>query len=218
MSRPRPETMPAVTVPPSPKGVADRDHPVADPGAVRIPELDHRQRLAGVDLEERQIGPRIDARDPCFELAPVLKRDRHRLRCLHHVVAGDDEPRSVDDESGTDALRPRHVGHGESGHRSEVPEHLRELHSRPAPLRARVGGGPDGAGHLNIDDGRAHLAHEVGEAALHRGHGDPSVCRRIRRVPGLGDGDGTDDRGRYCRRDEGAPDAGFRVHGMFCVM
>ena len=77
---------------PEPEGVSDRDHPVADPRTVGVPELDCRQRIAGVHLDEREIGLRVHAHYLGFELAPVLKRHGHRVGPLHHVVAGDDEP------------------------------------------------------------------------------------------------------------------------------
>ena len=46
-----------------PERVADRHHPVADLGGVAVAELDERQRVAGVDLQQRQVGLAVGADD-----------------------------------------------------------------------------------------------------------------------------------------------------------
>ena len=60
-------------------GIADRDHPVADAQLPVIAELDGRQRLVGLDLEQRDVGCRIRADQLGVEAAPVGQFDRDLL-------------------------------------------------------------------------------------------------------------------------------------------
>ena len=88
--------------------IADRHHPVADLRGVAVAEGDIGQRLAGVDLEQREIGLGIAADDLGRVFAAVLEDDLDLAGVADDVVVGDDIARGIDDEAGAerDALRP----------------------------------------------------------------------------------------------------------------
>ena len=74
--RPVAEMIPVVTVlGVRPERRADRDRELADPDVRRL--ADRRGRQAGdVDLDDREVGQRVDAVDRALELAAVLELDR----------------------------------------------------------------------------------------------------------------------------------------------
>ena len=91
------------------KGVANRDHVVAYPQAVRIP---HGQlgKANGIDLDDGEIGIGICPDGLGIEAAPIRERDRNRFGILDDVVVGEDEAfRCIDDRAGTYGRRNRSV-------------------------------------------------------------------------------------------------------------
>jgi hypothetical protein len=104
-------TIPAVTVCPRPKGF-DRDDPLPDLQLLRIAEMDVRELLAGLDLDERDVGPGVGPHHLRLELPLVQERHRDLVGFFHHVVVGEDETVLGDDETGAQApalLLPGHV-------------------------------------------------------------------------------------------------------------
>ena len=107
--------MPSVTVWFNWNGIADRQDPFGDPELRRVPPRQHRQP-ARLDLQERQVGPLVDADDLRLELALVRHHDRHlRAGVADDVVVGEDVAVVRDDDAGAEALRDavarrRHLG------------------------------------------------------------------------------------------------------------
>ena len=99
MSRPRAETMPAVTRRAEAERVADRDHPVADPDLVAVGPGRRRERLRALDLEQRQIGLGVGADQLGRILALVAEDDGDLVGVGDDVVVGDDEAGRVDRRS-----------------------------------------------------------------------------------------------------------------------
>ena len=184
------------------EGIADGDHPIADAGVVAGRELHGRQRRGALDLEEREIGPRVAAHDLGIEPGAVVEDHGHGLGAHDHVIAGDDVAVRVDDEAGADAAA-RHHGAGPGiGREAETlgevlaEEALEVLgDGRAAPL---LGGrrGPGLVHDLDRDDRRAHRLHHAGEAGRRQNLIDR--CGRC------------DRRGRLERAGEAA--AGHRDH------
>ena len=98
MLRLRAETMPAVTVPPRPKRIADGHHPVADPHLFAVAELDRLQGLRRLDPEHGDIDLGILADHLGAQLLPIGEDHRHLVGVGDHVIVGDDDARRVDDE------------------------------------------------------------------------------------------------------------------------
>ena len=82
-----------------PERVADRQHPIADPGLGRIAPARRRQRRLGVDLEQRQIADLIAADDVGLQARIVREGDGDLLGVGDHMVVGDDQSRRIDDEA-----------------------------------------------------------------------------------------------------------------------
>ena len=99
MLRPRAETMPAVTEPPSPNGLpmAITQSPGAD--RVGIAETDRLQRLVALHLEHREVDLRILADDLGLEAGPVGEDHADVVGVADHVIVGDDDSRGIDDEA-----------------------------------------------------------------------------------------------------------------------
>jgi hypothetical protein len=87
-ARPGPLTMPAVTLPAIPRGVADGNHEAADPEVVDV-AIDRRidDRLVGADHGE--IGQRVAADDLQAGLAAVGERGFAAVRAANHVGVGE---------------------------------------------------------------------------------------------------------------------------------
>ena len=131
------------------EGVADGDHPVADPGAVGIREAHGGQRPVALHLEQREVGPGIAAYDRGVEPGAVVEDDGHGLGTGDHVIAGHDVAVGVDDEARAHAAA-RHPGAGpevrpaaealEEVLAEEALEVLGQLVAAPLPGgRARAG-------------------------------------------------------------------------------
>ena len=64
---------------------------------------DYTERLRDlggrIDLEDRDVLPRIDPHDLCLERLLVVERDRHRPRALHDVKIRDDMALAVPHEA-----------------------------------------------------------------------------------------------------------------------
>ena len=82
-----------------PERVADRQHPIADPGLGRIAPARRRQRRLGVDLEQRQIADLIAADDAGLQARIIREGDGDLLGVGDHMVVGDDQSRRIDDEA-----------------------------------------------------------------------------------------------------------------------
>ncbi len=108
MLRLRAETMPSVTEPPRPKGlpIAITQSPTI--GSVAVAELDEGQIVAGVDLEDREIGLRVGADDLGRPARAVSQENLDLVGALDDVIVGDDDAVGADDEAGAEALRLLH--------------------------------------------------------------------------------------------------------------
>ncbi len=111
------ETMPAVTVPPRPKGLPIGDDPVADARLGRIAELDEGQRLLGHDLEHGEVARgvgadqlRLDIRVRSGMMTVIESTVAPRAPGADHVVVGDDVAVGRDDEARTERLRLARLG------------------------------------------------------------------------------------------------------------
>ena len=84
--------------------IADGDDEIADLERVGIAKLEHREILAALELQHREIGARIAQHDLRLELALVGERDLHLGHALDHVIVGDDEARRIDDDARAERL------------------------------------------------------------------------------------------------------------------
>ena len=84
------------------EGIADRDHPFAEPQLVGIAEPDRGQRLVRVrrKLQHREIGLLVDADQFRFELAAVVHDDGDFVGVRDDVIVGHDDAGGIDDEAG----------------------------------------------------------------------------------------------------------------------
>ena len=101
MLRPTAEMIPLVTESVNvAERAADRDRGLADLDGRRVADRGGRQ-AGRLDLDDRQVGQRVDAVDGCVELAPVVEVDGEARRiALDHVVVGEDEAVRVEDHAG----------------------------------------------------------------------------------------------------------------------
>ena len=105
MERASAETMPLVTVCPTPNGIADGEHKIAHLQLVGIAEWQSGELLAlGVDLQHGKIGARIGKDDLGFEFAPVGQRDPDVLAAFDDMVVGDDDAFGPHDHAGAEGL------------------------------------------------------------------------------------------------------------------
>jgi hypothetical protein len=152
--------------------IADRHHRLADAHLGGIAELDIRQGLVALDLEQREIGLLVAAHQLGLELAPVGQRDGDLVGLAGDMVVGDDPAGRVDDEAGADRLCllgrtiGAHVGHAALA--ELLHEALHELlHLLLLAAVRHVGlfvvGGAGLHGHGNVDDRRRHLGGQVRE-------------------------------------------------------
>ena len=86
------------------KGTADGADPVAHLRVVGVAQLDGRQRRAGVNLDDRQVGGLIEAnhvRRPAHILVVGIggQLDVNLVGLLDHVIVGDDVALGIDDEA-----------------------------------------------------------------------------------------------------------------------
>ena len=89
---------------PEAERVADRDHPLAHQQRVAVAEGRHRQAVLRLDLDQRDVGLRVAARDFGVVAAPVQQRDADAVRPVHDVVVREDEALLVDDEARPETL------------------------------------------------------------------------------------------------------------------
>ena len=82
-----------------PEGIADRQHPIADPDLVAVAELDRGERLGRFDAQQRQIGLGVLAHHLGLEIGVVLKRHGDLVRIGDDVVVGHHQARGIDDEA-----------------------------------------------------------------------------------------------------------------------
>ena len=86
------------------KRAADGLHPVAHLRGVGVAQLHGRQRRAGIDLDDRQVGGLVDA-DHARRTAQILgvgiggELDVNLVGLLDHVIVGDDVALGIDDEA-----------------------------------------------------------------------------------------------------------------------
>ena len=110
------ETMPLVTVWPTPNGLpmASTRSPTSMPLGIR--EGQRRKLLAlGIDAQHRQVGPLVIGDDRGVELAPVAEHDGDLLGAVDHMLVGDDQAIGADDDAGAERVlhplpRPAETG------------------------------------------------------------------------------------------------------------
>ena len=83
---------------------ADGDDELADLERVRVADRGGRQ-AGGVDLDDGEVGQRVDAVDRAGQDAAVLELDVELLAALDDVVVGEDPAVAVEDDAGADAGR-----------------------------------------------------------------------------------------------------------------
>ncbi len=179
------------------KGVADGDHPIADPRFGAVAELDERQRLLRLDLQHRYIGRRVTA-DQLGRIFLAIGKghrdgiDRSALGTRgHDMIVGDDIAVSRDDEPRAERLGLPRLRLGARALAEQVAK--RRAREWILNLHTLLGG--------NIDHRGLKLFHHVGEAG--RGTGGrcglhPFVLRDLRadvRAGCYGDGGATEKQG-----------------------
>jgi len=146
------------------EGVADRHDGRAHPGRFR----GERQRIepAGVDAEHGQVGAGVGADDLRRVLLAVDEGDADVVAARDHVVVGEDEPRRVEHEPGSDLLPrlrfeeaadrdvARRDGHDRAADLAQEARHVERVggrrhtadRRRRRRLRASLGGGGGAVG------------------------------------------------------------------------
>src|SRR5262245_55766771 len=81
------------------EGIADRQYPIADPGAVGIAKGYIGQGRRRADLEQGQVRLLVGADDLRRIVLAVGQRDLDVGRVIDHVVVGYDVARRIDDEA-----------------------------------------------------------------------------------------------------------------------
>ena len=165
--------MPAATLPPSPNGlpiVRTQSPTLALPES---PQCDGRQRRFRLDLEQRQVGDRVASDHLRRQDGFVRERHRDLLRVGDDMVIGDDQPRRIDDEPGTQRGNARVVRARRALFAEEFAEHLVERAARRilrGLLRGR--GRPGCRLRRHVDDAadqpRRQLREKIGERRLGR--------------------------------------------------
>src|SRR5690606_12430809 len=92
--------------PAEPERIADRDHPVADARLGRVAELQERQRLLRLHLEQGDVGFRVTSDERRGQRRLVMEADEDLVGVLDDMVVGDDVAVRVDHEAGTERRRP----------------------------------------------------------------------------------------------------------------
>ena len=91
--------------------IADRQNPLADAGRL-IRELDDGERLLRLDLQKRDVGALIRARDGGVDLFLIVEADLHLRRAVDHVTVCYDVAVRRDDEARAGCLaRTLLLGH-----------------------------------------------------------------------------------------------------------
>ncbi len=87
------DTMPLVTVWPTPNGLPMASTRSPTSRSSESPKLERRQIfvLAGIDLEDGEIGALVGEQELGFEFAPVGEHDADVGAAQDHMVVGDDE-------------------------------------------------------------------------------------------------------------------------------
>ena len=97
------ETMPWVTVWPTPNGLPIASTMSPTCSSSELPKAITGKRSAAVlDAEHREIGARVLEHDLDLELALVGERDLHLVGAVDDVVVGDDDARGIDDDAGAE--------------------------------------------------------------------------------------------------------------------
>ena len=91
--------MPAVTVPPRPNGLPTATTASPTRTLRAVAEGDVGQGLAGLDLEQGQIGLLVDALERRRQLGAVVERDGDLVGTAGDMGVGDDQPVGADDEA-----------------------------------------------------------------------------------------------------------------------
>ena len=85
-----------------PERAADGDDQLADLERIGFADRGGRQ-VGRIDLDDGQVGQRVDAVDRAREDAPVLELDVELLAALDDVLVGQDPAVAVEDDAGADA-------------------------------------------------------------------------------------------------------------------
>src|SRR6185295_17170693 len=125
--------------------IADDHHPVADARPVAVAELEEAQAVAGVDLEQSDVGRRVDALD-LRRVVALAQVDADARRAVDHVVVGDHQAVGRDDEAAAARLLPAiaaavvvlAAGASRSATVARAEEEFERIHAaRAAPAAAR---------------------------------------------------------------------------------
>ena len=100
------ETMPLVTVWPTPKGLpmASTRSPTSMPSESASKASVGKLLALGIDAQHGQIGALVMGHDSGLELAPVAKHDGDILGAVHHMLVGDDQAVGGDDDAGAERI------------------------------------------------------------------------------------------------------------------
>src|SRR5579883_2137328 len=95
--------MPAVTVPPNPKGLPTA---MTQSPTCSLSEAPRhcRQGMVGIDLEERQVGALVAANQLGLVSLAIIECDADLCRLADDVVIGDDIAGWIDDETGAEGV------------------------------------------------------------------------------------------------------------------
>ena len=106
MSRPRAETMPAVTVPPRPNGLPIASTQSPTRSASESPNCTAGQRLVRFHLQQGDVAGLVAAQHLRLQRGVVLQGHGDLVGAVDHVVVGDHQAGRVDDEARSQALHP----------------------------------------------------------------------------------------------------------------
>jgi hypothetical protein len=185
------EMMPCVTVWPTPNGIADRQHEIADLQRVGIADLDRGEILGALQLEHGKVRARVAQQDRRLEFTLVGERDLNLGHALDDVVVGDHQPAGIDDHARTERTLHLLARQAEAAIAEEAAEE-RIVHERV--LRP-----PLDAGAIDVDDRVGRLLHDRRE-----GQGD--LLARLGHLPDLGQCSARRQRCQACR-DQCEPQA-----------
>ena len=177
-SRPRAETMPAVTEPPRPNGLPAASTQSPTSTWRESPHVDGGQRAGRLHLDQRHVGQFVGADHLGGQPRAVGQRDHDLVGVTDHVVVGHDQAGRVDDEARAGAHRLL-LSIAEAA--AELAAERRVAQFRRQFAQHLAAG--DGLGHRDVHHRRQHALDQRREA-LRRRAGDGAAGYR-----GAGGGD-----------------------------
>jgi hypothetical protein len=171
------------------EGIADRQDQIADLAVGALVDHQSWELLAGrdVDLQDRQVGPRVGQHDAGGKLAPVGQRDSDLGAAFDHVIVGDDDAVGPHDHAGPQ--RPLDTV-ARCAQAEQLPEGIDLLADHPLgrDIHHRRGCAPDdgGEGLFHAEGaGRRHARRRLGVGGHGRGKGDEGWDQDAMGVHGL---------------------------------